>query len=562
MASGRNFGRYTAEQVDDYYRTGQWTDENYTELIRARAGRHGSKVFLTDGTYSLTYDGLYRDAQRLAVGLRRKGIVAGDRVAVQLPNWAAFVVASAALARIGAVMVPIMPIYRRDEVGHVVSDASIRMIIGAASFKGFDYLTMYEEIRRESDGLRFVVAVRPADGQRDDLRARDIDVLTDLMPDIDPAAADAELDHRTHPDDVFVIVYTSGTTSRPKGCVHTFNTYVSGARALRVAFGTTEDDVQFGPSPIAHTTGLVTSVLVPLLAGAASHLMEAWDPARGVLEIAEHRCTASVTATTFLQTLMAAHDENPAADLSSLRVWTCAGAPIPAAVVEAAKVKLPGTTVLSLYGRSENLSTTTCTVDDEPRRAIESDGRALPGAAVEVVDMDGVEVPRGTEGDVAFRGPSHMIGYLNRPEDTDALYTPDGFSRSGDLGVMDAEGYVRVTGRTKDIIIRGGMNISVREVEDKLANHPDLLALAVVAMPDERLGEKACCFVVAKPGQIAPTVDELRQYLLDRGVAVQKTPELVVVVEELPMTATGKIQKHILRGRAADLAAEPATANG
>ncbi len=169
---------------------------------------------------------------------------------------------------------------------------------------------------------------------------------------------------------------------------------------------------------------------------------------------------------------------------------------------------------------------------------------------------DGLEVVRGSEGDIAYRGPSHMIEYLNRPEDTAELFTPEGFSRSGDLGVMDADGFVRVTGRTKDIVIRGGMNISVREVEDKLADHPGILALAVVGMPDERLGEKVCCYVVPKEEQNAPTLDHLRNYLLERGVAIQKTPERVEVVPELPMTATGKIQKHLLRKRiAAELAA-------
>jgi cyclohexanecarboxylate-CoA ligase len=556
MTSERNLGRYTPAQIEQYYASGQWADVNFTEMLRARSEVNPGKVFLTDGSYTLTFAEVYEQSQRLALGLHRHGVRFGDRVAVQLPNWAAFVVAAAALSRIGAVMVPIMPIYRKDEVSHVISDASIRMAIVPAEFKGFDYLSMYEEIRRGSDTLREIVAVRALADQRASLAARDIAVLEDLIiDDADAARIDATLDIRVHPDDPFVIVYTSGTTSRPKGCVHTFNTYASGARALAIAFGHTESDVQFGPSPIAHTTGLVTSVLIPLVAGAASHLMAEWNPVRGLAEIQKYRCTAAVTATTFLQTLIAAAQEHPEADLSSLRVWVCAGSPIPAAVVENAKAELPTTNVLSLYGRSENLSTTTCRVQGDPLRAITSDGAALPGHEVKIVGPDGTELPHGAEGDIAYRGPSHMIEYLNRPDETAELFTPDGFSRSGDLGIMDATGFVRVTGRTKDIVIRGGMNISVREVEDKLADHPDLLALAVVGMPDERLGEKVCCFVVAKPGHTAPTAEELRTYLTDRGVAIQKTPERVVVTDQLPMTATGKIQKHILRMRiAAELA--------
>ena len=552
MASERNLGHYTQEQVEDYYATGRWSDQNFTDLLRERALSHARKVFITDGDHALTFAELYDATQSLALGLHRMGLRPGDRVAVQLPNWAAFVVATGALARIGAITVPIMPIYRKDEVAHVVSDAEIKLAIAPAQFKGFDYVTMFDEIRSDSATLQSIIAVRAPEASRADLAARKIGTFEDFLVDgVDNDAIDAELNVRVHPDDPFVFVYTSGTTSRPKGCVHTFNTYASGARALTVAFGHSENDVQFGPSPITHTTGLVTSVLIPLLAGAATHVMPEWSPAAGLADIATYGCTAAVTATTFLKTLIDAAEQDPTADLSSLRVWTCAGSPIPSAVVENAKAKLPTVGILSLYGRSENLSTTTCTVADDPERAVISDGSALPGAEVKVVGPGGYEVPRGTEGDVAYRGPSHMIEYLNRPEETEALYTPEGFSRSGDLGVMDAAGFVRITGRTKDIVIRGGMNISVREVEDKLAAHPDILSLAVVGMPDEILGEKVCCFLVVKDGHPAPTIEELRTYLTERGVAVQKTPERVIVIDELPMTATGKIQKHILRKQVA-----------
>jgi non-ribosomal peptide synthetase component E (peptide arylation enzyme) len=180
-------------------------------------------------------------------------------------------------------------------------------------------------------------------------------------------------------------------------------------------------------------------------------------------------------------------------------------------------------------------------------RALTSDGKAMPGAEDKIVDDSGNEVPRGAEGDIAYRGPAHMIEYLANPEETAALFTKDGFSKSGDLGKMTEDGYVRVTGRTKDIVIRGGMNISVREIEEHLAHHPALQAFSVVGMPDERLGERVCCFVVAASGHDAPTVEDLREFLLAQGMPIQKTPERVVAVEALPMTATGKVLKHELR---------------
>ena len=399
---------------------------------------------------------------------------------------------------------------------------------------------------REHPELTIVVA-RP-DSTAEDVANADADVFTlhQLEADTDDDSARQELDAPPGPDEPFVIVYTSGTTSRPKGCVHTFNTYCAGSRALVGPFGYTETDVQFGPSPIAHTTGLVTSVLVPMLAGASTHVMAKWDPARGIDEIQRFGCTAAVTAPTFLQTLLSEYDAERH-DLSTLRLWTCAGAPIPAAVVKQANATLPDLRVLSLYGRSENLVTTTCSVTDEVSRALTSDGRAVPGSEVKIVDDNGNEVPRGTEGDIAYRGPAHMIEYLANPEETAALFTKDGFSKSGDLGKMTDDGYVRVTGRTKDIVIRGGMNISVREIEEHLAHHPALQAYSVVGMPDERLGEKVCCYLVSKPGHETPTVKDLREFLLAEGMPIQKTPERVVAVDSLPMTATGKILKHELR---------------
>jgi cyclohexanecarboxylate-CoA ligase len=536
---------YSQHEIDDYYGSGLWSTDTFHDLLFRRVEDNPDKVFATDGTRSLTFRQLFDGAQRLAVGLHRQGWRAGDTAAVQLPSWVEFVQVLAALSRLGVIAVPIMPIYRREEVGYVASNAEIRGAFTPPTFKKFNYLDMYLGLRQEHPDLTIVVT-RP-DSAADAIIDADDRVfsLQGLEADTDDAGAREELGAPPGPDEPFVIVYTSGTTSRSKGCVHTFNTYCSGARALIAPFGYTEDDVQFGPSPVAHTTGLVTSVLVPMLTGAATHLMAEWDPVRGIEEIQRFGCTAAVTAPTFLHGLLSEYDPERH-DLSTLRLWVCAGAPIPAAVVERASATLPTIKVLSLYGRSENLVTTTCSVDDEVSRALTSDGSAVPGAEVKIVDLEGNEVPPGTEGDIAYRGPAHMIEYLANPKETAALFTADGLSKSGDLGVM-TDGYVRVTGRTKDIVIRGGMNISVREIEDNLVDHPDLVASSCVAMPDERLGERVCCYVVTRPGHSTPTVEDLRKFLLSHGLPIQKTPERVVAVDALPMTATGKVLKHELR---------------
>lgn len=548
MKPGKYTDRYTPEDVRAYRDAGLWSDETMFDLLSVQSEQRPDKVFATDGQRSLTYREMHDSALRLAAGFHARGWRAGDTVAVHLPNWVEFIEVVTALSRLGIITVPIMPIYRRDEVGYVAGHADIRAIITPSTFKGFDYLDMYRDVRRERPDLEILVARPDADAiaGTDGSGVSTLDsARAGTVPD------DTDLPAQPSPDDPFLIVYTSGTTSRPKGCIHTFNTYCSGARTLTKAFGYTEDDVQFGPSPITHTTGLVTSVLVPLLNGAATHVMAEWEPKRGAAEIARFGCTQAVTATTFLQMLLEAFDSERD-NLSSLRLWVCAGAPIPRAVVERAHQTLPHLKVLSLYGRSENLMTTTCTVADDTSRALNSDGSAQPGHEVAVVDEHGSEVPRGAEGDIAYRGPSHMIGYLGDPAETAALFTPDGLSRSGDLGVMDADGYVRVTGRTKDIIIRGGMNISARELEDHLVAHPALSDSAVVGYPDDRLGERVAVFVVTRQGHPEPTVEDLRTYLTGHGVAIQKTPEKVISLGNLPMTATGKVQKHVLRKQVAE----------
>ena len=532
--------RYTEGEIAEFYATGQWQKETLFELLETQVDAQSDRVFLTDDTTALTFGELRDRALGLAVGLKRLGVERGDRVSVQIPNWTEFGVIAVALSRIGAVIVPIMPIYRRDDVGYIVANAGVRVSISAVDFKKFDYREMYLSLRDEVDSLETVVTLRgqdEIDGSVD---------LASLIVDIDPAAAAAELGEGVGPDDHFVIVYSSGTTSRPKGCLHTFNTLACGSRLLAKGFEYTPADVQFGPSPVTHTTGLVTSIILPMMHGAGSHIMESWEPKLGMEQIRQFKCTVAVSATTFLQMLMNEFDPERD-DISSMRLWVAAGAPIPGTFVEHASALFPKMRVLSLYGRTENVTTTMCVVSDEPVRSVKSDGRPLPLQGVHIVDIDGNEVPRGEEGDIAYKGAMHMLEYIGKPTATAELFTPDGYSRSGDLGYMDEDGYVRVSGRTKDIVIRGGMNISVRHLEDLLSAHPAVRGVAAVGMPDERLGETVCCFLVPTPGHEPLTLVQIKDYLLGEGLAIQKVPERLEIVESLPTTATGKIQKHLLR---------------
>lgn len=537
--------RYTDAEIASYYEAGFWQPSSFNALLAQRAAARPDATFVFDSTTAFTYRELHERALRLAVGFAREGLGQGDRVAVQLPNWTEVPVIAAALSRIGAVLVPIMPIYRDDEVGYVVRHSGAVAVVTCQEFRGFGHLRMIAELRSSCPDVRAVYVARADDVDPE------LGVPFDrLVVDGRLEALEEEAGPDSSPDDGFLIVYTSGTTSRPKGCFHTFNAIRASADAIRTSLDYGADDVQFGPSPVTHSTGLVTSVVLPLLAGASSYLMEAFEPGEALRRIEQHRLTAAVTATPFLQMLMAAYDPEKH-DASSLRLWVCAGSPIPGSVVERSRELFAGCQTLSLYGRSENFLTTMCTVRDDPQRSITTDGSALQGASVRIVDPDGRELPRGEEGDVAYKGPSHMIEYFRDEQETQALFSPDGFSRSGDLGRMDDDGFVRITGRSKDIVIRGGMNISAREVEDHLLRHPAISNAAVVGMPDERLGEKVCAYVVRAEPDAELTLETVTSYLREHKVAVQKLPERLELVGALPMTATGKIQKHLLRAEIA-----------
>jgi len=538
--------RYTEEQISRYYEQGLWCDYTLFDALEKQVAERGDKVFGTDSTKSYTFRELRDSALRLAAGLVRRGVHAGDRVAVQIPSWTDFFVISAALARIGAIIVPIMPIYRRDEVGYIVETAGVSVAFTTDHYRGFDHADLFLDLAKSSSTLREVIVVRGHGVPSGALE------YADVVADVDVASAGAEIGSGPGPDDAFVVVFTSGTTSRPKGCLHTFNTMACGARLLGKGWHYTDADVQFGPSPVTHTTGLVTSFILPLIHGAASHLMEQWDPQEGLERIAKFGCTGCVSATTFLQMVLNVYDPD-VHDASTMRFWTSAGAPIPSSFVREAREVFPQMQVLSLYGRTENITTTMCTLDDEPERSVTSDGKALPLQEVRIVDDGGREVPRGTEGDIAYRGAMNCLEYIGQPEETARNYTADGFHRSGDLGTMEESGYVRVTGRLKDIVIRGGLNISVRQIEDLLIAHPAVQDVAVVGMPDSKMGEKVCAYLVPADGHPALTLEEIKDYLLSQGLAIQKVPERLEIAGELPTTATGKIQKHVLR---ADIAAK------
>jgi len=536
--------RYTPAQLADIRANGYWDDTSLAHYIDFYAAADPTRVAVTDGYTTLTRADLRAQAYRFALALRRLGVVKGDRVQVQLPNWNEFVVIWVALARIGAVLVPTMPVYRDDEVKFVLDDSGAKVSIVTERFRHFDYVEMMAGILPSTPAVEHLVIVRASSPVGDNLSFEEM-IAGDTVPDSD------ELGPEPSADDLHLVVYTSGTESRPKGCQHTFGTLSYTARCLNdYVYVLTEDDVMFMPTPITHATGLTAGLVTSMMAGAAVHLFDVWEPNEGLRRIAEYQTTVSIAATPFLQMTLAALKKDPSHDLSSMRVWASAGAPIPEVLLREWRELLPGCAARPVYGSSEVMVCTAVREGDPEEKVVASDGRSFDGIVLQIRDQAGAEVAVGEEGEITYTSPGLFLGYWNNAERTAATIGPDGFAHSGDLGRVDAEGYLRVTGRIKDLIIRGGLNISAREVEENAATHPEIAYVAAVSIPDDRLGEKVCAFLVAT-GERRLSIQELGDYLhFERHIAPQKWPERIIYIDELPSTATGKIKKFELRQRA------------
>jgi acyl-CoA synthetase (AMP-forming)/AMP-acid ligase II len=531
-------GRFDAVSIREFRERGWWQDGSAAALLDRWAEERPEQRFVSDGTVELDYVTLRGRAHRLGARLLSLGVEPGDRVAVQLPNWAEFAVSYLAIARIGAVMVPIMTVYRHTEVAHVLRNSGAVAAITTGQFRSFDHAEMFRALRTDCPDLSNLLIAR-ADAQDGELS-------------FDEACAGAEvpdLGPHPDPDSPHLIVYTSGTESTAKGCVHTWNTLDFSGRGLaNDVFRMTPDDVMFMPSPIAHATGLVVGLLVPLAVGAQTHLLDVWEPAEALRRIAHYRCTTTATATPFVRMALDAAAEGTTPDVSSMRFWLCAGAPIPESLAKEFAGLFVNGHLVPLYGASEVMAATCCHLEDSLERMSSSDGSpALDGVRIKIIGPDGGETSPGEEGEICYWGPGAILGYWQEPERSAAVIDGEGWHHMGDLGRADAGGYVRVTGRLKDIIIRGGTNISAGEVEGHLIAHPHVAAVAVVAFPDERLGERAAAIVVPAEGAV-PTLEDLTSYLrTERRIAPHKLPERLVLVDALPMTATGKVQKFRLR---------------
>jgi cyclohexanecarboxylate-CoA ligase len=521
---------------------GHWRDRTINDALDACVAACPDKLALTalqvetGATTRFTYRELARMADRMAVGLARLGVGRGDIVACQLPNWWQFTLTYLACSRIGAVMNPLMHIFRERELSFMLQHGEAKVVIAPKTFRGFDFEQMITALQPSLPHLSHVVVVGGSG-------ANSFDALLSGPEWEKQADAQAILTaHRPGPDDVTQLIYTSGTTGEPKGVMHSANTVMANIVPYAERLHLGADDVVLMASPMAHQTGFMYGLIMPIVLQASAVLQDVWEPSKAIALINAEKASFTMASTPFLTDLARTVTETDVA-VPSLRTFLCAGAPIPGPLVEQARKAL-GAKIVSAWGMTENGAVTLTRLEDDDERSFNTDGCPLPGVEIKVVDVDGQPLPPGEPGKLLLRSCSNFGGYLHRAH-LNATDADDWFD-TGDLARIDERGYLRITGRSKDVIIRGGENIPVVEVESLLYRHPAIAMAAVVAYPDERLGERACAVVVPKPGQ---TIDlpGLVQFLKDQKIALQYIPERLIVRDAMPSTPSGKIQKFKLR---------------
>ncbi|NMF90662.1 cyclohexanecarboxylate-CoA ligase [Aromatoleum petrolei] len=524
-----------ADRMTAMNAAGLWRDETIDVHFRRALADCPDKpavVGYRDGQTEpvrLSYRELDRRVDLIARGLVALGVGRSDVVSFQLPNRWEFVALSLACARIGAAANPVMPIFRQHELSYMLDFAESKVFIVPAVFRKFDHAAMARELQPRLPHLKQVVVV---DGDGEDSFDHVL-MREDTQPISGPGIGS---------DDVSLLMYTSGTTGEPKGVMHTSNTLFSNLHAYIATMELSPSDIILGASPMAHLTGYGYLAMLPLILNSTTVLQEIWDAPRALEIVRDEGVTFSMASAAFVSDMCAAVEAGSPVSPQFTK-FNCAGAPIPPVVVQRAW-DLMGLSICSAWGMTECGAVTVT----EPARALQksgvSDGRALPGIEIRIVGADAAELPTGETGELLIRGSSLFAGYLKRPQLNGV--TADGWFDTGDTAFQDSEGYIRINGRSKDIVIRGGENIPVVEIENLLYRHPSITTVAVVGYPDRRLGERVCAFVSLKPGSTL-SFEEMTAYLDKQQVAKQYYPERLEIVEDLPRTPAGKLQKFKLR---------------
>ncbi|GAN82120.1 cyclohexanecarboxylate-CoA ligase [Acidocella aminolytica] len=484
-----------------------------------------------------TYAELSVMADRIAVGLSRLGIGHNDVVACQLPNsWELFLL-YLACSRIGAVMNPLMHIFRERELRFMLDYAETRLFIVPKLFRKFDYEAMAKGLQTEIHRLERVI-VAGGDGE-DSFEA----LLSGAEWEKAPDAQAILSTHRPGGDDITQLLFTSGTTGQPKGVMHSANTLISNIQAYAARLHLGANDTILMASPMAHQTGFMYGLMMPIILQARAVLQDIWQAPKAAEVIRAESVSFTMASTPFLMDLT--HEvEESGKPVPTLRCFLCAGAPIPGPLVAQAQETL-GAKIISAWGMTENGAVTLTMPEDDDERAVNTDGKPLPGVKVKILDDTDQPVPPGVEGRLFVRSCSNFGGYLKSAH-LNAM-DEEGWFDSGDIARMDERGYIRIAGRSKDVIIRGGENIPVVEIEALLYQHPAIASVAIVGYDDARMGERACAFVVPHEAHAPPTLRDIADYLRGLQVAIQYVPERLEILEAMPTTPSGKIQKFKVR---------------
>ncbi|MDR3439323.1 medium-chain fatty-acid--CoA ligase [Telmatospirillum sp.] len=528
--------RIHADRKQEYRRKGYWGDATLADYWNMSVLAVPEKTAVVDQQgCRLTYAELDARAARLAGWLCRSGIEPGDVVSVQVPGWSEFTIIYVACLKAGAVINPVLPNLRHDDLGFVLRKCESKILFVPTFFRKCDYLPMAQSVLNEIPSLQQIVVVEK------DVPAPDGWLTLDhVLEQSDPLRET----RRRSADDLASLLFTSGTESFPKGVMHTHNNIISGIKSFAAVLHLTGNDIMLMPAPVAHATGFHHGVTTPFMLGGTSVLLDRFKPDAALSLIEQEKCTYTMGATPVVHDMLCEMQQRPY-DISSLRFVLCGGAPSTQKIRKDAWDK--GFRVISVYGSTESVPHTVSSPEDTLDKIFMSDGRAVSGVETRVVDDKHRTLPFHTEGEEASRGPNVFVGYLKEPELTAKALDDDGWYYSGDLCLMDEDGYIKITGRKKDVIIRGGENISSTEVEGILLDHPKVREAAAVAMPDPRLGERTCAYVCLKNATDTLTLEDVVTFFTERHVAKFKFPERVEIIGSLPRNPAGKVCKSSLR---------------
>lgn len=534
--------KYNWERTKHYRTAGYWGDATLLDCWNTVVLRFPEKTAVID-SHGASYTFRKADAlsSRVALFLLERGVRPGDRVSFQLPGWVEFLPVYIACLKVGAVLNPIPTNLRFEETRHILSECRSKVLFIPFCYKKFQYVDMAERLWPHLPDLHTVITV---DKFSQGAKTPTLEHIIAGSRSITPAEVERIQKNCLHADSLMTILFTSGSEGRPKGVMLTHNNIIASETVFAAHFGITQFDTMLMPAPVTHATGYLHGLTMPFLLGATSVLQDEFNAELTLQLLEQRRCTVSMASEPFLHDMVAVLRHTPY-DVASLRFFICGGSSVSQTLIEEALER--GIITCNVYGSSESIGHVGALPVMSLEKRLFTSGAPFPGVEVRVVDKNRQPVPPGVEGEEASRGPQVFLGYLNSPELTDDAIDDEGWYYSGDLCVMDEDGCVRITGRLKDVIIRGGENISSLEVENLLRRHPAVREAAVVAMPDERLSEKACAYIVLENEGCSLCLDDLVAFLMRQDIAKHKFPERLELVAALPRTASGKVKKGELR---------------